>query len=156
MKRLLSLYWMSVDAGLSHVTARITSPVIGLLSKFSRSFREINDYRSSKAFSQRRNGQNDSPVHIASFALPGISLFSLLMIAFSLLNVPISFYHLIIFLALFAFAVYMCIKTVKNNKDDYKKEFKQMSGTQRRKWIILSCLFVLVCIILPFILMPFA
>ena len=107
-----------MDAGLSHLTARITSPVIGLLSKFSRSFREISDIRSSEAFSQRRNGQSDYPVYIASFALPGISLFSLLMIAFSLLNVPISFYHLIIFLVLFAFAVYMCIKTVKKNKEE--------------------------------------
>ena len=156
MKRFLSFYWMSVDTGVSNLSALITYPIWGILSKFSRSFREranIYDTESSNAFS-KRGSQNERRTDSACFALPGLSLFCLLLILGSLFNVPIRFYHFIIFLVLIMYAVYWCISTAHKNKESYEEEFYHLSDKQRKKWIMLSCLFVLVCIVLPIVLLP--
>ncbi|MBR5685160.1 MAG: hypothetical protein IKX18_03270 [Muribaculaceae bacterium] len=52
------------------------------------------------------------------------------------------------------YAVYWCISTAHKNKESYEEEFYHLSDKQRKKWIMLSCLFVLVCIVLPIVLLP--
>ncbi len=153
MKKFLSLYWMSVDYGLKQLATLIANPFLRLFSNISPAFREranANDYQSSGNPNQRTNSARTDSL---AFALPGISLFSLVMILGALFDVPMKIYHLVILLALIIAGVYACIVTVMKNKDSHKQEFQQMSYTQRRKWIMLSSLFVLMCIILPFIML---
>ncbi|MBQ3730696.1 MAG: hypothetical protein II905_02965 [Muribaculaceae bacterium] len=153
MKKFLSLYWMSVDYGLKQLATLIANPFLRLFSNISPAFREranANDYQSSGNPNQRTNSARTDSL---AFALPGISLFSLVMILGALFDVPMKIYHLVILLALIIAGVYACIVTVMKNKDSHKQEFQQMSYTQRRKWVMLSSLFVLMCIILPFIML---
>ncbi len=153
MKKFLSLYWMSVDYGLKQLATLIANPFLRLFSNISPAFREranANDYQSSGNPNQRTNSARTDSL---AFALPGISLFSLVMILGALFDVPMKIYHLVILLALIIAGVYACIVTVMKNKDSHKQEFQQMSYTQRRKWVLLSSLFVLMCIILPFIML---
>ncbi len=144
---------MSVDYGLKQLATLIANPFLRLFSNISPAFREranANDYQSSGNPNQRTNSARTDSL---AFALPGISLFSLVMILGALFDVPMKIYHLVILLALIIAGVYACIVTVMKNKDSHKKEFQQMSYTQRRKWVMLSSLFVLMCIILPFIML---
>ena len=153
MKKFLSLYWMSVDYGLKQLATLIANPFLRVFSNISPAFREranANDYQSSGNPNQRTNSARTDSL---AFALPGISLFSLVMILGALFDVPMKIYHLVILLALIIAGVYACIVTVMKNKDSHKQEFQQMSYTQRRKWVMLSSLFVLMCIILPFIML---
>jgi uncharacterized membrane protein YidH (DUF202 family) len=144
---------MSVDYGLKQLATLIANPFLRLFSNISPAFREranANDYQSSGNPNQRTNSARTDSL---AFALPGISLFSLVMILGALFDVPMKIYHLVILLALIIAGVYACIVTVMKNKDSHKQEFQQMSYTQRRKWVMLSSLFVLMCIILPFIML---
>ena len=153
MKKFLSFYWLSVDYGLKRLASLIAKPFLNLFSNISPAFREranANDYQSSDNPNQRSNSARTDSL---AFAIPGISLFSLVMILGALFDVPMKIYHLVILLALIIAGVYACIVTVIKNKDSHKQEFQQMSYTQRRKWVMLSSLFVLMCIILPFIML---
>ena len=144
---------MSVDYGLKQLATLIANPFLRLFSNISPAFREranANDYQSSGNPNQRTNSARTDSL---AFALPGISLFSLVMILGALFDVPMKIYHLVILLALIIAGVYACIVTVMKTKDSHKQEFQQMSYTQRRKWVMLSSLFVLMCIILPFIML---
>lgn len=153
MKKFLSFYWMSVDYGLSRLASVIAKPVLSLFSNVSPAFRERANAYDDRSSGRQNQRNDDARVYSLAFALPGLSLFSLIMILGALFNVPMKIYHLVIILALIIVGVCACIKTVAKNADSHKQEFQQLSDSQKKKWVMLSCLFVLMCIVLPFIML---
>lgn len=156
--RILSLYQASVRHGSGYITALIMYPMFKLMSQMSPSFRQNLDVYDFKSYLQnyRRRNSDDNDVWIdrASMIIPCVSLFALILIVLSSLNVPVRGVHVAIILALIiAMAVYVWKQLDLKIAEQYKREFKQMASQRRRKWVLCSCLCLLLTALLPFMLM---
>lgn len=159
--RILSHYQASVRRGSGYITALIMYPVVKLMSQMSPSLRqnfEVYDFKSYlKNYRRRNNDDSDVWVGQASIIIPCVSLFALILIVLSALNVPVTGVHVAIILALIiALAVFVWKRLDSTIVEQYKREFKQMNQPQRRKWVLGSCLCLLLSVLLPFILMIIA
>ena len=119
-----------------------------LMSQMSPSFRQNFDVYDFKSYLQnyRRRNSDDNDVWIdrASMIIPCVSLFALILIVLSSLNVPVRGVHVAIILALIiAMAVYVWKQLDLKIAEQYKREFKQMASQRRRKWVLCSCLCLL-------------